>query len=196
MGDTGGAAKPGAPASRTAADLLRDYIRAKDENRPHLISAVFCESACLEMRVKTDSIRFPSVSQGAAAIADVLSSRFNQNYENIYTFCLDRPPADAASLPAAFACDWLVGMSEKDGGNARVGCGRYEWVFRQETPLCVESLYIVIEEMQVLPARHLPAVLKWLLKLDYPWSSAAAVCAAAPAIDQLKPVLQYLGRNG
>ena len=196
MDEARGNVKSAIAASRTPADLLRNYIRAKDENRPHLISEVFHESACLEMRVKTDSISFPSVSQGAAAIAEVLSSRFNQNYENIYTFYLDRPPADTATPPAVFACDWLVGMSEKNGGNVRVGCGRYEWIFRQEMPLSVESLYIVIEEMQVLPAKHFPAVLAWLLKLEYPWSSATAVCAAAPAIEQLKPVLHYLNRNG
>ena len=56
-------------------DLLRDYIRAKDENRPHLIPQVFAANACLEMRVKTDSIAFPAVSQGAATIADVLVRR-------------------------------------------------------------------------------------------------------------------------
>jgi hypothetical protein len=59
-------------------DLLRDYIRAKDENRPHLIPQVFAANACLEMRVKTDSISFPAVSQGAARIADVLVRCFNQ----------------------------------------------------------------------------------------------------------------------
>ena len=29
--------------------LLRDYLHAKDENRPHLMSGVFSESATLEI---------------------------------------------------------------------------------------------------------------------------------------------------
>ena len=175
-------------------DLLRDYIRAKDENRPHLIPRVFAANACLEMRVKTDSISFPAVSQGAATIADVLVRRFNQTYENIYTFYLERPPAGAATPPAAFACDWLVGMSEKATGNLRVGCGRYEWVFQAEAPHRVERLAITIEAMQTLPPARLAPVLDWLLALDYPWTSAAAVREFAPPLKALEPVLAYLGR--
>lgn len=177
------------------ATLLRDYIRAKDENRPHLIQRVFCDAACLEMRVKTESISFPAVSQGAATIADVLVRRFNQTYENIYTFYLDRPPAGAATPPAAFACDWLVGMSEKATGNVRVGCGRYEWVFAQDAPHRVERLAITIEAMQTLPPDRLPDILNWLLALDYPWSSARAVCESAPQIKLLEPVFRYLARS-
>ena len=175
-------------------DLLRDYIRAKDENRPHLIPQVFAANACLEMRVKTDSIAFPAVSQGAATIADVLVRRFNQTYENIYTFYLDRPSAGAAAPPAVFACDWLVGMSEKATGNVRVGCGRYEWVFQAEAPHRVERLAITIEAMQTLPPPQLASVLDWLLALDYPWTSAAAVREFAPALKELLPVLAYFGR--
>lgn len=179
----------------TPGDLLRDYIRAKDENRPHLISRVFCESACLEMRVKTQAISFPAVSLGAATIADVLVRRFNQTYENIYTFCLDTPAPVSANPPGVLACDWLVGMSEKASGEVRVGCGRYEWVFRREAPLCVERLAITIEAMQPLPSWRLPEVLRWLLALDYPWSSARAACASAPPIASLEPVLRYLRRE-
>lgn len=179
----------------TPEELLRDYLRAKDENRPHLIPRVFCESACLEMRVKTPSISFPAMSQGAATIADVLVRRFNQTYENIYTFYLDKPPAGSANPPAVFACDWLVGMSEKATGAVRVGAGRYEWVFAPEAPHRVERLAITIEAMQALPAGRLPEVLDWLLALDYPWSSARAVCASAPQIALLAPVLRYLGRD-
>ena len=174
------------------ADLLRNYIRAKDENRPHLIQRVFCDAACLEMRVKTENISFPAVSQGSATIADVLVRRFNQTYENIYTFCLDKPPAESAKPPAVFACDWLVGMSEKATGNVRVGCGRYEWVFQQDAPYRVERLAITIEAMQTLPPERLPEILRWLLALDYPWSSAHAVHESAPKIRLLEPVLRYL----
>jgi hypothetical protein len=180
----------------TPETLVRNYLRAKDENRAHLISSVFCESACLEMRVKTQDISFPAVSQGSATIADVLARRFNQSYENIYTFCLDKPAAESAnSPPAVFACDWLVGMSEKANGNVRVGCGRYEWIFQQKPPYRVERLIITIETMQTIPDHWMPKILKWLLALDYPWSSAQAVCRSAPEIKLLAPVLRYLGRD-
>ena len=176
----------------TPTGLLRNYIKAKDENRPHLLSRVFAESAYLEMRVKTQSISFPAVTQGVTTIADVLVRRFNQVYENIYTFYMDKPPVGQKNLPTVFVCDWLVGMSEKASGNVRIGCGRYEWVFQQKEPRRVERLAITIEEMQTLPPDQLPHVLDWLLALDYPWTSAQATCALAPTTDQLAPVLDYL----
>jgi hypothetical protein len=148
----------------------------RDENRPHLIQSVFCEGAVLEMNVKAGGISFPAVSRGVAAIADVLASKFGQSYENIYSFYLHRPPAGVAS----FACDWLVGMSEKANGHVRIGCGRYDWSFQREAPHLVDRLVITIAAMQVLPADRLPHVLNWLLALPYPWCfSQRSMCLRA-----------------
>lgn len=36
--------------------ILRNYIRAKDDNKPHLIQRVFSDSATLVMKFKTDAI--------------------------------------------------------------------------------------------------------------------------------------------
>ena len=178
-------------ADQTPQDLLRNYFHAKDENRPHFIQKVFSESAILEVKLKTEDISFPAVSQGVAAIADALVSKFGQSYENIYSFYLQRPPAGVAT----FACDWLVGMSEKATGKARVGCGRYDWSFQSDPPHLVERLVITIETMLILPADRLPVVLDWLLALPYPWCSAQAACASAPDIDAIEPVLRYLERE-
>lgn len=188
--------KTPANAERRAREtLLLDYIHAKDGNRPHLMRHVFADTACLEMQVKSEAIQFPPVVQGEAAIADVLSRRFNQNYENIYTFYLGHPGGEAADRPAIFSCDWLVGMSDKAGGSARVGCGRYEWVFQTQAPWRVERLLIVIEQMLVLPPARLPDVLGWLQRLDYPWTSTAAAVDSAPPLRELSPVLGFLARS-
>ena len=104
---------------RTPEGLLRTYFHAKDENRPHLIQSVFCEEAVLEMNVKADSISFPAVSRGVVAIAQVLVSKFAQSYENVYSFYLQRPPIGVTT----FACDWLVGMSEKARRHVRTRRG-------------------------------------------------------------------------
>jgi hypothetical protein len=179
------------PIIRTLESLLRTYFHAKDENRPHLLQSVFCESASLEMNVKTDTIAFPAVSRGVNEIADTLVRTFGRTYENVYSFYLQRPPVGVT----AFSCDWLVGMSEKATGNARIGCGRYDWSFQHQAPHLVDRLVITIEAMQVLPADHLQTVLQWLLALPYPWCSAHAACACAPQIEALEPVLRYLGRE-
>jgi len=173
--------------------VLRTYFQAKDENRPHLVARAFSDTATLEMQVRTGNIAFPAVSHGAAAIADVLVRRFGQAYENVYTFCLD--PAPGAE-EVRFSCRWLVGMSDKASGQVRVGCGRYGWVFDPAAGGRAAHLTITIEAMQLLPPTDLPAVMDWLGGLAYPWSSAEAVLASAPAREALGPVLQYLGHTG
>jgi hypothetical protein len=171
--------------------LLRTYFHAKDENRPHLMSQVFSEAATLEMVVKTGTIAFPPVSHGRAAITDVLSRCFAQTYENVYSFYLQRPSGAASS----FACDWLVGMSEKADGAVLVGCGRYEWNFQQQAPFLVDRLVITIDVMQVLPPPDLECIMAWLTALPYPWCSANAAIASAPPLNALEPVVQYVGRR-
>ena len=172
--------------------LLRTYFLAKDGNRPHLMSDVFSESVVLEMIVKTGTISFPPVTQGLAAVTDVLVRRFAQAYENIYSFYLCDPPPAAAVV----SCDWLVGMSEKSGGAVRVGCGRYDWRFQQEAPFLADRLVVTIEAMQVLDPGELRPVMAWLAALPYPWCPAARIASSAPPIGALETVLQHVGRNG
>jgi hypothetical protein len=172
--------------------VLRTYFHAKDGNRPHLLSGVFSESVILEMIVKTGTIVFPPVTEGLAAVTDVLVRRFAQTYENIYSFYLQGPPPAAA----AFSCDWLVGMSEKSGGAVRVGCGRYDWSFQQEVPFLADRLVVTIEAMEVLDPRELRPVMAWLAALPYPWCPAARIVSSAPPISALEPVLQHVGRSG
>jgi hypothetical protein len=171
--------------------VLRNYLHAKDENRPHLLADVFSPSATLEIVNRASSISFPSVTQGREAIADVLVRHFGQMYENVYSFYMERPPPVATR----FSCDWLVAMSEKEAKNVRIGCGRYDWLFDDEAPCLAAGLVITIEAMEVLSPRALEPVLDWLQHLGYPWSSAAAVTSIAPRIDMLAPVLRYLGHR-
>jgi len=176
---------------RSPEDLLRTYFHAKDENRPHLIRRAFCDSAVLEMNVRTDQVSFPPVTRGVDAIADVVAGRFGQTYENVYSFYMQRPAAGITR----FSCDWLVGMSEKANGNVRVGCGRYDWSFQREAPHLVERFVITIEAMPVLPASQLPTVMDWLSTLPYPWCSPDRVRADVPAIASLDAIVRYLCRD-
>jgi len=178
----------------TPEDVLRTYFRAKDENRPHLMAGVFSETATLETIVKTAAISFPPVSIGLAPITDVLVRKFAQTYENVYSFYLERPQPGIHS--DSFSCDWLVGMSAKEGGGVRVGCGRYDWRFRAQAPRLADRLAITIEAMQVLPPDRLGSVLGWLTALPYPWCPADAILRTAPDVDDLDPILRYVGRRG
>jgi len=172
--------------------ILRGYFHAKDENRPHLLKNVFCADAELNVNNGAASIAFPAVTRGREAIADVLVRRFNQTYENIYSFYMARPPDEATR----FSCGWLVGMTEKDGGNVRVGCGGYDWTFEAQAPRLASQLTITIDTMHMLRPGQFAAVFEWLEQLDYPWSSPAQARARAPALDLIAPVLHYLGSLG
>lgn len=177
------------PAPDAIERVIHTYLRAKDGNRPHLMREAFAEKAQLDMLVKTDSIAFPATSNGLAGISEVLVRKFGQTYENVYTFCLQRPTGASRS----FSCDWLVGMSDKASGAVRVGCGRYDWTIGKDQR--AEHLLITIEAMQVLAADNLDAVSSWLAALPYPWCSSGQALATAPAIDALEPVLGRLRLN-
>ncbi|ARP96886.1 hypothetical protein [Bordetella genomosp. 13] len=179
--------------ARDSATLLRDYFHAKDENRPWYMARAFAPDAVLKVALRTQAIAFPPESRGLPAIADTLARRFGQTYDNVYTFYLSRP--EAGAVLDEYDCDWLVGMTEKATGDVRVGCGRYEWAFQRE-PHLVSRLVITIETMLTLPAHTSDTVLEWLTGLPYPWTDAQTVVAAAPAIEALAPVLQWIRRNG
>jgi hypothetical protein len=171
--------------------VLRGYFYAKDENRPFLLAGVFAPDVELQVVNRASSIEFPALTTGRDALADVLVRRFNQTYENIYSFYMARPPDDAR----AFLCDWLVFMTEKDSRNVRVGCGRYDWTLQPALPCLASRLCITVQAMLVLSPTEFDAIYRWLGRLDYPWSSAIEAAKHAPSVESLAPVLQYLGRN-
>ncbi|NMG65239.1 hypothetical protein GPA19_09795 [Azoarcus indigens] len=175
----------------SAERVLRAYLHAKDENRPLHMQHAFAPDAVLEMQVASDNIAFPARSEGLGAITDVLVRRFGERYDNVYTFYLGRPAVETAH----FRCDWLVGMTDKEKGEVRVGCGSYDWYFETAEPRCAEKLKIVIAAMEVLPAAQAPTVFQWLLSLPYPWTDAATVLREAPALAGLQPVLGWLRKG-
>lgn len=175
----------------TPSQSIRTYIRAKDENRPHLMRRVFAPTAVLEMAVETEAVSFPPLSKGLDAITDVLIRDFGQTYENVYTFCLAAPPT---SDDRRFSCDWLVGMSRKSDGAVLVGRGRYDWLFQTDDRSLAEKLTITIESMQVLPADSLDPVMDWLSALPYPWCSVEAAAKSLPNIEGLAAIAERLAR--
>ncbi|WP_322791237.1 hypothetical protein [Pseudomonas serbiensis] len=167
---------------------IEQYILAKDGNRPDLLRQAFSPEATVEMLVHTDAISFPSTLEGLSAIAQTLVRGFGQTYENVYTFCLGEPPVSDAS---AYTCKWLVGMTVKETGAVRVGCGQYDWRFDSQSGLVVH-LTITIDHMQVSPAADLIPVMNWLQGLGYPWCQADDVIAKAPPLSSIAPVIGYL----
>jgi hypothetical protein len=174
---------------RSAQEAIETYVRAKDGNRPHLLARAFAADATLEMIVPPGTISFPPWTSGLEPIADVLVRRFAQTYENVHTFCLAPPPREDDD---DFSCAWLVGMSEKDQGVVRVGCGRYDWRFRSRARRLVARLRITVQRMESLAPMRLRSVMDWLAGLPYPWCSVATALRAAPPLEELQPIRNAL----
>src|SRR4051812_9503285 len=161
----------------TTSECIASYLRAKDENRPHLMRFAFAETARLETIVETSAISFPPLTLGLNKIAQVLVRDFVNTYENIYTFCLaDSPPKGKIGN---YTCRWLVGMSDKASGSVRVGCGQS---FQTNQPYLADRLAITIKEMEVLPSNYLQPVTGWLAGLPYPWCPALEAIKGMPDI--------------
>jgi len=175
----------------TPAEAVRTYILAKDGNRPFLMQEAFASDARLETVVKTDVISFPSTAEGLSALEDILVRRFCVDYENIFTFCLSEP---SVADSARFQCHWLVGMSVKNTGQLRVGCGRYDWHFDGAGK--VRKLAIIIDVMKVLPRSELDAAMCWLSSLPYPWCRPGEAANLIPAHEDLADIVAYLKQVG
>lgn len=159
------------------------YFEAKDHNRPHLLNRAFTGSARLRMQVLTGTISFPPQTEGREAIGELLVRRFGQQYENVYSLCLGDPPPDTARH---HACAWLVVMSDKASGEARIGCGRYDWAFDPSSRRA-SALDIRIDTMLVLPAGEAPALLAWAGSLPAPWCDAPTLLRGLPGLPALEP---------
>jgi hypothetical protein len=170
-------------------EIIATYIFAKDGNRPWLMRRAFAEDARLEMVVKTDAITFPSTATGVDAITEALVRRFSEDQENVYTLCLSSPPDGRRRT---FSCDWLVGMSRRDSGEVRVGCGRYDWSFADSDQMLAGDLKITIEVMQILAPKKLWSVMAWLSDLPYPWCSAQRAAETIPRLDGLGSISDFL----
>ncbi len=105
-------------SSSPAEQILVNYFRAKDGNRPRLLDRVFSADAQLEVRNASSSIAFPGVTLGREQIADVLVREFGRTYENVYSFYLSAPPRGTVEQ---FSCSWLVGMTEKSDKTVNPG---------------------------------------------------------------------------
>jgi hypothetical protein len=171
-----------------AADAINTYILAKDGNKPSLMEKAFSRDCELEMSVRTDTISFPSAASGTEEITQVLVTKFGDQYENVRTFCLSAPDLD---FVPQFSCGWLVGMSSRQDGAVRVGCGMYDWLFDRVDGR-VKKLSIDILAMSILPADKLEEVMHWQAHLPYPWCTRTQALKGLPAIDGLAEIANFL----
>ena len=174
--------------------FIHRYVRAKDQNRPHLLQQVFCTDAILDMKVESENITFPAQTCGLAAISQLLVSDFSQSYENIYTYCIEESISITANR---LSCQWLVIMSDRETGQLKVGTGDYLWTFSElaeglNKTHKVQSLVIAIAHMLLLDPSQNPQILQLTETLAYSWCSRADVLALMEDIDDLKSICEAI----
>ncbi len=156
------------------------------------MSRVFTVAARVEIKMKTQSIAFPAGAVGLDDITDVLISQFSQNYENVYTFCLFDSSENHENK---FSCDWLVVMTEKNGGGLRVGCGSYNWSFDHQQEILADHLIITIEQMILLSPDSYDQIFAWVTKLPYPRCSADEMLETMPSLALLNSVRNQISNK-
>lgn len=144
---------------------IKCYIKAKDQNRPHLLSSVFTADATLKMQVDSENISFPQDTIGCEAITEVLVRQFSGKFENVYTLCT----TDSIAVQEnQLVCDWYVFMTDKSDGTLRIGYGVYYWKFDNNSEL-VKHLTIRIDAMQIFDEKGAAKLFDTLDQLDDSW---------------------------
>lgn len=169
--------------------LIDNYIKAKDTSKPVLMAKTFTDSAKLNMEVNSAIISFPSDVIGCEAITNTLVREFNNSYDNIYTVCLSDTVTEHESQ---LDCLWFVGMTEKNTGVVRVGFGRYQWCFTDESAPKVKQLTIVIEAMEILTADLQVSIVDWLDSIEYPWTGSDQLLSSMPEMEELTTIRHHM----
>ncbi|GGK55526.1 hypothetical protein [Amphritea balenae] len=175
-------------------NLISQYIKAKDNSKPHLMAKVFAEQAVLKMNVQTDNIAFPAEVLGVDKITHTLVQDFNNSYDNIYTLCIT-DSVDQYQHHNHLSCRWLVCMTEKSSGSLRLGYGDYHWCFEEKSSGLISQLTITIDDMQILPEGMESEILSWFDTLPYPWALSSELKTTMPDIELLYKTLQPLFRE-
>ncbi|BBB24692.1 nuclear transport factor 2 family protein [Amphritea japonica] len=172
-------------------NLISQYIKAKDNSKPHIMAKVFAEQAVLKMDVQTDNISFPAEVQGVDKITRTLVQDFNNSYDNIYTLCITNS-VNQHQHQNHLSCRWLVCMTEKSSGSLRLGYGDYHWRFEGQSSGLISQLKITIDDMQILPEGIETEILCWFDTLPYPWALSSELKTTMPDIELLYKTLQPL----
>ncbi len=170
--------------------LVAEYLSAKDNNKPHLMQQVFTADAELRMQVASDNITFPPQVSGEAEITAILVQRFNETYQNIYTFCLPESlPQRTTEHQDHVACRWFVCMQDKQTAEIKVGAGWYRWYPDGER---IVRLDIEIEKMHLLSGDEQFEVFAWVQQLPWPWCSAETASETLPFMLEMDALRVFL----
>ena len=162
--------------------IVTDYLRAKDEQRPHLFPQVFSDDATFISRFafETDFASEEPVV-GVGPIADVFR-RLGAGFEDIYTVMLsDSVEATSRGLQ----CRWVVAMRGRETREVRVAWGDYDWVFEGDR---AKLLDVLMRKMVVLPPDRADAVASWMAGLPQHWCTREQLVAELPTEPRLEPL--------
>ena len=171
---------------------IKRYIKAKDQNRPHLLRDVFTVDATLEMKVDSENISFPATTLGCEAIADVLVRQFSGKFENVYTLCT----TDSITVQESqLMCNWYVFMTDKSDGRLRIGYGVYYWTFDNSSEL-VKHLTIKIDAMQIFDEEESSKLFAALNQLDDSWLTHQQLMLLLDKFSRYEAITEVIKEKG
>lgn len=181
------------PAIHTeSARIVRDYLRAKDAQVPHLFSSVFTEDA-LFISAYEQAAPFgdSGPKEGLTAITE-LFRYMGERCENIITVV----PTDTLNeTVGGLACDWVVAMTQRNEDGGFVGWGRYEWEFGAQGTLA-KKLLVRFQGAVPMDSGEAPAVLDVMSQLAHPWCALSDLRRGMRGLSEMQPLEHWLEQLG
>ena len=175
------------------ADVLENYIKGKDLNRPEILEKIYSEKSKVIFSIQPSTISFPSEISGNIEIAKVLSKDFNKRYEKVRTYYLKDDSEETAPL-CILKQRWLVVMIERETQEIKIGTGYYDWYF--EVPASgdcrIEKHKITIGVMLSLSQDNLTVFEDLHNSIPYPWVDKQSAVKTLENHDSLREVIEYL----
>ena len=175
-------------AHEKALDL---YIRAKDQNRPFLLTEAFVDQARFDLQLSED-IEFGrrAAGQRPETVAETVAV-IGAQFLDVFTTTVTESVVDASN---SLACHWLAGLVGREEEQLFVNWGRYLFSFGPESR--VRRLQVSFDGGTVLPAGSQAQTLSWLSQLPSPLCSAKELLTGIPELEALEPLRGFVGHSG
>ncbi len=174
-----------------SARIVRDYLRAKDAQVPHLFSRVFTNDAVF---TSTYSRAAPFGDSGPKHGLPAITELFRymgERCENIITVV---PTDTIDEVPGGLGCDWVVAMTQRNGEGGFVGWGDYAWIFNAEGTRA-EKLAVHFQGAVPLEEGETGNALDAMVALAHPWCALSDLRRTAQGSAELEPLRQWLAER-
>ncbi len=178
------------PARQESFRILRDYLRAKDAQVPHLFARVFTDDAIF---IATHAVESPVSGSEPTVGLEAVTTLFREmgrQCENIVTVVPSETVRESAGLVTS---DWVVALTLRNGAPGFVGWGTYQWTLAACGTRAVQ-LAVHFAGKVALNADLATPVLDVLVDQSHPFCSTTDLKQASSEVPELMPLVRWLKR--